>query len=70
MASKVPNCCFNLKTGCNVLAALIFLCGVGGLTAGIEIAPNSGGPSFIYSGLFWSGLFWTVSPVLLMIGVK
>ena len=61
MASKVPNCCFSLKRGCNVLAALIFLCGVGGLTAGIEIANTV----FIFSGSVW-----TITSVFLMVGVK
>ena len=41
--------CCSLKTGCNVFAALGFLCGLAGLTVGIELADQT----FIVFGIWW-----------------
>merc|ERR1711971_10607 len=60
MAPRLNNC-FSLKTGCYVFAALGFFCGLGGLTAGAEMADTS----FIISGLLW-----TISWANLMAAVK
>ena len=60
MAPRLNNCC-SLKTGCYVFAGLGFFCGLGGLTAGAEMADWS---------VIFSGLLWTTSWANLMGAVK